>query len=231
MKKTLILASLLVFAAAVPSYANQTAENTAPKKEVCCECEAQPSTLEARPPLLKVVDKENIDKQGKIKIQQSKKAEFENRLKLTDEQKAKAKAIREKGHEELQPIMEKIKTKREEIRAVKLSKIAPRAQEEKIGTIRGELKELNKKAHEIRMKNMKEFEAILTKKQVKELEKMKREGRKKFEKNFQKHHKCHCAPDCKCGCQKKPHIHPEFGRNPKFSPFHPGPVIPPTVQK
>ena len=51
--------------------------------------------------------------------------------------------------------------------------------------IREELKTLHKQAHELRMKNMKEFESILTKKQKKELAKIKKEGRK----NFAKHHK------------------------------------------
>ena len=35
---------------------------------------------------------------------------------------------------------------------------------------------------------MQEFESILTKKQLKELKKMKEEGRKRFEKEFKKHH-------------------------------------------
>lgn len=36
------------------------------------------------------------------------------------------------------------------------------------------------------MQNMKDFEAILTKKQLKELKKMKEEGRKNFEKQYKK---------------------------------------------
>ena len=42
---------------------------------------------------------------------------------------------------------------------------------------------------EIQIKNMKDFEALLTEKQQKELNKIKKEGRKKFEKEFKKHHK------------------------------------------
>ena len=41
---------------------------------------------------------------------------------------------------------------------------------------------------------MKEFESILTDKQVKELQKMKKEGRKKFDREFKKHHPHPFAP-------------------------------------
>ena len=66
---------------------------------------------------------------------------------------------------------------------------------------------MKRSAHELRMQNMKEFEAILTSKQLKELKKMKEEGRKKFDKEFKNrpHPKfgdgfepskdgCHCPP-------------------------------------
>lgn len=115
-----------------------------------------------------------------------KKSEFEKRLKLTEEQKVQAKQIRMKGHEEMKPVMEKIKALKDEEDAVRRSRIAPQMQEEKIKEIRGQMRELHKQARELRMKNMKEFESILTKKQLKELNKMKEEGRKRFEKRIQK---------------------------------------------
>ena len=129
-------------------------------------------------------------------------SEFEKRLKLTDEQKQKAKELRRNSHKEIKPIMEQMKLKHEEIEAVKLTKLAPQAQEEKIQSLKAEMMELHKKAHEIRMNNMKEFEALLTKTQLKELKKIKDEGRKRYEKEH----------------GKRPH-HPEFG--PGFGPRPP----------
>lgn len=114
------------------------------------------------------------------------KAEFEKRLKLTDAQKAQAKEIHKKGFDEIKPIMDKINLKREEIEAVKRSNLASEAQAEKIVQLKKEMKELKHQARNIQMKNMKEFEAILTDKQKKELSKIKEEGRKKFEKKHKK---------------------------------------------
>lgn len=109
--------------------------------------------------------------------------QFEQRLNLTDKQKAKAKAIHQKGREEMRPIMMKIEVKRQEIETVKLTKMTERAQKERIDQINSEIKELEKQAQEIRKKNSQEFESILNKKQKAELEKMKSEGRARFEQN------------------------------------------------
>jgi len=131
------------------------------------------------------------------------KVDFDKRLKLTDEQKAKAKEIHQKGFEEIKPIMEKLNLKREEIAAVKRSNLTPEAQAEKIVQLRKETRELKRQAREIQMKNMKEFEAILTDKQKNELKKIKEEGRKKFEKAHKK------------SLLKMPPMPPEFGKGPK----------------
>ncbi|HIS36018.1 TPA: Spy/CpxP family protein refolding chaperone [Candidatus Scatousia excrementigallinarum] len=170
MKKTLILASLLAFAVSTQCFAAETQPAEVVKPAQSVERPAPPEMH--RPP----------------RKPDCKKAEFEKRLKLTDEQKAKAKEIRMKGHEEMKPVMEAIKAKRQEIETVKLSRIAPQMQQEKIDKLKAEIRELKKQAHELRMKNMQEFESILTKKQLKELKKMKEEGRKRFEKEFKKHH-------------------------------------------
>lgn len=114
-------------------------------------------------------------------------AEFEQRLKLTDEQKVKAKELREQGFEKIKPVMDKIKEKRAEIETVKLSRMSVQAQNEKIEQLKKEIGALKQEAHRLRMENMKNFEAILTKSQLKELKKMKEEGRKNFDKNFKKH--------------------------------------------
>lgn len=108
---------------------------------------------------------------------------FEKRLGLTDEQKAKAKEIRIKGHEKLKPVMEEIMAKKQEAKMVKMSRIAVQVQEERLNKIDQELKVLEKKAHDIRKVNMKEFESILTRAQKKTLKQMKSEGRKKYHAN------------------------------------------------
>lgn len=114
---------------------------------------------------------------------------FEKRLGLTDEQKIKARDLRIKGHEKIRPIIEEIKLKKQEANMVKMSRIAVQAQEEKLAIIDAELKVLEKKAHDIRKANMKEFESILTRDQKKILKQMKKEGRKKYHSN----HPCHRA--------------------------------------
>jgi len=168
MKKTLILASLLAFATMTTVYAEEAKTQTAPQ---------QPAIEKQRPEFGQHRPSQKMDMHKK---------KFEERLKLTEEQKAQAKEIHKKGFEEIKPIMEQIKSKKQEARAVKLSRIAVEEQEARLAKIREELKDLHKQAHELRMQNMKEFESILTKKQKKELAKIKKEGRKKFEKNHKR---------------------------------------------
>ena len=108
-----------------------------------------------------------------IKMRKAREAAFEQKLGLTEAQKAKAKEIRKKGHKEMKPIMDKIKDRRKEAEMVKMSRIA--------GWVHKDIRNLEKKANVIRKKNMKEFESILTKDQKKILENMKKEGRQKFE--------------------------------------------------
>lgn len=106
---------------------------------------------------------------------------FEKRLGLSEEQKIKAKEIRIKGHEKIKPVIEQIQVKKQEAKMVKMSRIAVQVQEERLAVIDAELKVLEKKAHDIRKENMKEFESILTKNQKKILKQMKKEGRKKYQ--------------------------------------------------
>lgn len=184
MNKKILFSTLLMFGLILPSYAADTEKPLNPPPHKMQNFE-QPNMNFERPPL----SKEEMEK---------KKEAFEKRLKLTDEQKLKAKELRERGREEMKPIFDAIKAKHEELTAIRNSK----GSKEEAQKIRNELQELHKKAHEQKMKNMKEFEAILSKKQLKELEKMKEEGRKKFE---QAHKNCKCGKDCKCGHE---HIRP-----------------------
>lgn len=202
MKKTLLLASLLAFAVSTQCFAAETAPVEPAKSVSAAEQQApadvQRPTRKMNPEMAK------------------KKAEFDKRLNLTDEQKAKAKEIRENGRKQMEPIMEQIKAKHQEIKVIRMSRIAVEMQEEKIAAVKAELRDLNKKAHEIRMQNMKEFESILTDKQLKELKKMKAEGRKNFEKNFKHKHRHHC--NCDCGCHKRLPFPPEMGPKPPVAP-------------
>ena len=123
------------------------------------------------------------NKPAMVSFKEREKA-FEARLKLTEEQKIKAKEIRIRGHEKIKPVIEAIATKKQEAKMVKMSRIAVEVQEERLKVIDLELKNLEKKAHSVRKSNMKEFESILTREQKKILKQMKNEGRKKY-------HSCH----------------------------------------
>lgn len=121
-----------------------------------------------------------------IQQRKAREAAFEQKLGLTEAQKAKAKELRIKGRERMKPVIDEIKAKKQEAKMIKLSRMAVQMQEEKLAEIDKELKVLEKKAHEIRKQNMKDFESILTREQRKILKQMKQEGRKKFE---SEHHK------------------------------------------
>ena len=110
-----------------------------------------------------------------------KRAEFENKLKLTDEQKAQAKEIRLKGHEEMKPIMEQMKAKKIEFDTVKKDgSLTVAEQTEKLNALRAEMKTLRKQAKDLRIKNMQEFESILTSEQKETLQKIKKEHHEKM---------------------------------------------------
>lgn len=194
-KKTLIVASLLMFASASVCFA----EDAKTSVKTQCNCGKTPCSCAKKAP--------DYNKPPKGPDFAKRNAEFEKRLKLTDEQKAKAEALRKKGFEEMKPIMDKMQQKREEIDSVVKSKLTEEAKREKMDQLHKEMGALKRGAHELRMQNMKEFESILTKKQLKELKKMKDEGRKKFEK------------------EHKNGEHPPFGPRPE------GPCPPPQEAK
>lgn len=174
-KKSLIVASILALSVSTAVYA---ADVTATKAQVPpCKCE------------------KTFDPAKKAEFEQ-KRAEFDQRLNLTDEQKAQAQAIREKGRKEMQPVMDKLKAKSEEAQAVRNSKLAPDAQQKKLDKIYAEKKALKGQLADIRKKNMQEFEAILTPDQQAELAKMKEEGKQKFQEGKGKHGQCGCKKPC-----------------------------------
>ncbi len=166
--------------AAAEDSAVKNVESEAPAKAGVNEGIKNPEGIKNRP-----------SKEEMIKIRKAREAAFEQKLGLTDEQKAKAKELRIKGHEQMKPIMEQIFAKKKEAEMVKRSRIATWAQEEKLAAIDKELQELENQAKSIRKQNMKDFESILTRDQKKILKQMKKEGRQKFEER-----KKLCPPPC-----------------------------------
>ena len=91
---------------------------------------------------------------------EERRAEFQKRLNLTDEQKAKLDTIKAEEQKKLEPIRNKMKKKHEEMR------------------------ELIQSEAEIRKSSMDKFEALLTAEQKAELEKMKAEIQEKMKNDF-----------------------------------------------
>ena len=180
MKKGLILSTLTVFALSA-TLAN--ANPPAPPCECTCNCH-KPPVKEIKCPNANV----QIKKCPKADMK-ARQNEFEKKLGLTEEQKEKARELRMKGHDEIKPIIDQIKAKKQEANAVMRSRIAVEDQEKKLAEIKKEIQALKKEAKDIRIKNMKEFESILTDDQKKTLAKMKKEARKNFAKKHKKHTK------------------------------------------
>lgn len=126
------------------------------------------------------------------------KMDLDKKLNLTEAQKAKAKEIRMQGAKEIHPLFEQLKSKQEQKQALLNSQINKKEQIEMIDNLNADIASLKKQIHETRIKNMKEFESILTPKQKATLDKIKVESRK----NFQKNHKPGPRP-CPCDCHKK----------------------------
>ena len=105
---------------------------------------------------------------------------FERRLELTEVQKLKARQIRQSGHEKLFPLIEQVKSKKQEAEMIRRSRMAVQMQEEKLAVIDNELRVLEKQINDVKKANMKEFESILTKQQRKTLKQMKKEGRQRY---------------------------------------------------
>lgn len=128
------------------------------------------------------------------------KMDLDKKLNLTEAQKAKAKEIRMQGAKEIHPLFEQLKSKQEQKQALLSSQINKKEQIEMIDNLNTDISVLKKQIHEVRIKNMKEFESILTPKQKATLDNLKMESRK----NFQKNHKGKPGPrPCPCGCHKK----------------------------
>ena len=118
LKKSLIMASVLVFAISAMCFAGETAVQT--------------TTDTAATPAVSTPAAPEVKKPPRNPEFKKRQEAFEKRLKLTDEQKAQAKELRQKSFEQMKPIMEKIKEKHQEIEAVKRSRMAVEMQQEKL---------------------------------------------------------------------------------------------------
>lgn len=114
----------------------------------------------------------------------AKKAEFEKRLNLTDEQKKKIAENKAKDKEKIKPIMDSLKQKKEELNKVyEDTTISEEEKAQKISELRKDIKNLKAQKVEIYKANMKNFESILTDKQKAEFAKIKAEQKKEMEKH------------------------------------------------
>ncbi len=135
-----------------------------------------------------------------------KKAEFEKRLNLTEEQKTKIEANRLKDHEKVKPIFDDLQAKKKELRDLNVNNdLSQKEKDKKADKLKKEIKkdkETLKKYHEDNMKN---FESVLTKEQKAEFAKIKSEQkakREKFRAELKKKKGC-CTGGCKCGKNSK----------------------------
>ena len=105
---------------------------------------------------------------------------FEDELGLTAKQKEQVKQLREKEMEAAKPIFEQLKVKDKEVQ------------------------ELRHQLKELRVQGKKDFEAILTDKQLKKLEAIKQERRQEFGKRHRAelHKRPPMKCNCNCGCNK-----------------------------
>lgn len=177
MKKTLLLATILTLGATTMAYAGCPYE----KAQGECPAGAPPKGCPA------------MHKPGEF--QRPPRVNMDEKLKLTDEQKAKAKEQRMQSREQMRPIMEAIRTKQEQKALIKKSTdITTEAKLEQIEKLNSQINDLHKQAHDLRLKNERDFESILTSKQKKELDKIKSEAKNNAQKNAQKAYTKNSAP-------------------------------------
>lgn len=121
--------------------------------------------------------KARINKEKQKELFEQKRQEIQDRLNLTEEQKAKSKALHEEMRAKMKPVKDKIQAKKQEIKALKESG----ATKDQIKAKMDEMKPLFNEAKQIREENMTKFEAILTDSQKAELKKIKEEFKQKKE--------------------------------------------------
>lgn len=118
---------------------------------------------------------------------EQKKAEFEKRLNLTDEQKKQIEENRAKDTEKIKPIMEKIHIKRNELHKILNNQsLSQTEKDQKAQVIKNEIRKLKQQADKYHKENMRRFEEILTEEQKQEFEKIKEEQKQEMEQRRKK---------------------------------------------
>ena len=120
----------------------------------------------------------------------AKKAEFEKRLNLTEEQKAQIEINKQKDKEKIKPIIDKLHQKKLDYMLLESnSEIDEQTKIKQKEELQNEIKELKFQADNCRKENMKNFEAILSEEQKVEFEKIKIEQKNEIKKRKQEFHK------------------------------------------
>jgi len=162
MKKLLILAGVIGLMTTTQCFA-QEEKPVCPQPPAPCENQFKPANC----------DLKKMPKCPKFE-------EFEKKLKLTDEQKVKVKAIRDAEKEQIKSVLDKIGEKMKEEKAVMDKRLTFDERQAALAPIRKDIHELRSEIHKIKSENKAKFESVLTSKQVKKLEKMKKDAAKKF---------------------------------------------------
>lgn len=123
------------------------------------------------------------NEQFDIERRKERERAFEQKLGLTEEQKRMYNEIKSQNKDKIISLIEQVKIKKREIEIIKLTRISIEMQNEKIDACKNDIAQLKKQIRDIKKKNMKEFERILTFKQKIILNQMKKEARQKMKHN------------------------------------------------
>ena len=119
---------------------------------------------------------------------EAKKAEFEKRLNLTEEQKQTIEANKIKDREKMAPIMKDIREKQKSFKEIDSNaNLTVEQKEKEKQKVKAEIKALKGQADKYRQENMKSFENVLTPQQKTEFEKIKKEQKQEMEKKRIEH--------------------------------------------
>lgn len=178
MKKNYVLPMIAAIALAVGTSSTMALAQQCPYAK-----DAKPPIEKGKFPPAPPHKKMSPEQMEKMKKEHEKrKAEFDARLKLTDAQKKQMELNRQEDAKKMEPLFKEMKVKKDKIREIKASNLSDEEKAKQIAPVKAELKALKVKMHEIREENLKQFEALLTDKQKKELAKMKEERKKNSEK-------------------------------------------------
>jgi Spy/CpxP family protein refolding chaperone len=146
---------------------------------------------------------------------------FEEELNLTDVQKAQLKQIKEKEARAVRPLCDRIQAKRQEAEGVFNEKLTAQERQAKLAPIDREIEQTRAQIKDIKHQSREEFKSILTNKQAKKLEKLKKQDRKKMQKLDKKNGHVGRPP---MGPDGRPPMGPE-GKRPMGPDFCPQPPV------